>query len=59
VPTTAAAASPIAVAALLPLLLLQVEHATASRVRDLEKQLDAEHKRAEVWGMERFERYHK
>jgi hypothetical protein len=28
--------------------LLQVEHATASRVRDLERQLDAEQKRAEV-----------
>jgi hypothetical protein len=29
-------------------LLFQVEHATSARVRDLEKQLDAERKRADV-----------
>lgn len=33
---------------ILLLLLLQVEHATAARVKDLEKQLDAATKRADV-----------
>jgi hypothetical protein len=32
------------------LVLLVVEHATVTRVRDLEKQLDAERKRADVSG---------